>query len=401
MSIRRWLSLLILGGMVLSFIVYGFLPKPVPVDEVEVGRGPLRVTIEEEGETRVRDRFVISAPVVGYLRRIELDVGDFLEEGQIVAMLEPLRSDVLDPRSRAEAEAAVSAAAAAVRAAEERARAAAADAEYAGKSLERLRNLFQTGVISRDRLDQATSDARRTEAGRLSADASVKGARSDLERARSRLRYSAADGRLETHGVVEVRTPSRGSVLKVHRRSEGVVGAGERLLDIGNIEDIEVQVEVLSEDGVRINPGAPVLFQRWGGEETLHGEVRIVEPAGFTKISSLGVEEQRVLVIADIQQTDGTARRLGDGYRVEASFVVWEGENVLQVPASALFRKGEDWTVFVVEGDKARLRRVRVGHRTGLAAEIVSGLKEGEKVIAHPEESLEEGTPVRSTGPQG
>jgi HlyD family secretion protein len=390
------LSLLILGGVVLSFIVYGFLPKPVAVEDVEVGRGPLRVTIEEEGETRVKDRFVVSAPVVGFLRRIEFEVGDPVKASQVVARLEPLRSDVLDPRSRAEAEAAVSAAAAAVGAAEEQARAAAADAEYAGRNLKRLKNLFEAGVISRDRMDQATSDARRTEAGRLSAEASVKGARSDLERVRSRLRYSPAEGNPEPHGLVDIRTPSKGSVLKIHRESEGVVGAGEALLDIGDTDDIEVRVEVLSEDGVRIRPGSPVLFERWGGEGALPGEVRVVEPAGFTKISSLGVEEQRVLVIADIHQDHEAARRLGDGYRVEASFIVWEGENVLQVPASALFRKGSDWAVFVVEGDKARLRGIRVGHRTGLAAEIVSGLKEGEKVIAHPEETIEDGTPVRS-----
>lgn len=400
MNIRRWLILFILGALLLFSIVYGFLPKPVAVDEVEVTRGALRVTIEEEGETRVKDRFVVSAPVVGFLRRIELEVGDPVKDGQVVAQLEPLRSDVLDPRSRAEADAAVSAAMAAVRAADERVRAAAADAEYSRKNLERLKNLFGSGVIPRDRLDQATSDARRTEAGRLSAEASVKGARSDLERSRSRLRYSAAEGDSELRGLVEIRSPSGGRVLKIRRESEGVVSAGESLVDIGNTESIEVQVEVLSEDGVRIRPGTSVFFERWGGDTALRGEVRVVEPAGFTKVSSLGVEEQRVLVIADIDQSGEAARRLGDGYRVEASFIVWEGESVLQVPASALFRKGDDWAVFVVEGEKARLRKVQVNHRTGLAAEVASGLTERERVIAHPEESIEDGTPVRSR-PQG
>jgi HlyD family secretion protein len=399
-NIRRWLILLTLGAIVLLSIVYGFLPKPVTVDEVEVTRGPLRVTIEEEGETRVKDRFVVSAPVAGFLRRIELEVGDPVKDAQVVARLEPLRSDVLDPRSRAEAEAAVSAAMAAVRGAEERVRAAAADAEYLRRNLDRQNNLFEAGVIPKDRLDQAMSDARRTEAGRLAAEETVKGARSDLDRARSRLRYSAAEGESELRGLVEVRTPSRGSVLKIHRESEGVVSPGEALLDIGDTEGIEVKVEVLSEDGVRIKPGTPVVFDRWGGDSSLRGVVRTVEPAGFTKVSSLGVEEQRVLVIADIDRTGEAARRLGDGYRVEASFIVWEGSNVLQVPASALFRRGEDWAVFLVEGGKARLRKIQVGHRTGLSAEVVAGLREGERVIAHPEESIEDGTGVRSR-PQG
>ncbi len=396
MNIRRWLFLTLLGVLLLWAIVYGFLPGPVPVDEIRVARGPLRVTIEEEGETRVKERFVISAPVPGFLRRIELDVGDPVKEGQVVAWLEPLPSDVLDPRSRAEAEAAVSAAMAALRAAEERARAAAAEAEYVQRNLERLKNLFEAGVIPKDRLDQANADARRTRAERLSAEAAVRGSRSDLERARSRLRYSAADEDVQLPRTVEIRSPDQGVVLKIHRESQGVVSSGEALLDIGDTNRIEVQVEVLSEDGIRIKPGAPVIFDRWGGESALRGAVRVVEPAGFTKVSSLGVEEQRVLVIADIEQNGEAAARLGDGYRVEASFIVWEGEDVLQVPASALFRKGNDWAVFVVENGRASLRKVQVGRRTGLAAQIIAGLTEGESVIAHPEESIEDGTAVRS-----
>lgn len=395
MNIRRWLFLSALGILVLLAIVYGFLPKPVVVDVIQAGRGPLRVTIEEEGETRVKERFVVSAPVQGFLRRIDLNVGDQVKEGQVVAQLEPLRSEVLDARSRAEAEAAVSTAMAVLRAAEEQARAAAADADYARRSLERRRNLFVDGVVPKDRLDQAIADAQRTEASRLAAEATVRGARSDLEKTRSRLKYSAAENVGPSNRFVEIRSPVQGSILKIHHESERVVSSGEPLLDLGDTERIEVQVEVLSEDGVRIKPGSRVIFERWGGNSSLEGKVRVVEPAGFTKVSSLGVEEQRVLVVADILQGDEASKRLGDGYRVEASFILWEREDILQVAASALFRKGEDWAVFVVEGDRARLRKVQVGHRTGLAAEIVSGLKEGEKVIAHPEESIEEGTSVR------
>jgi HlyD family secretion protein len=236
---------------------------------------------------------------------------------------------------------------------------------------------------------------KRTRAERLSAEAAVREARSDLERARSRLRYSAADEDVQLPKTVEIRSPDQGVVLKIHRDSEGVVTSGEPLLDIGDTNRIEVQVEVLSEDGIRIELRASVIFDRWGGESALRGAVRVVEPTGFTKVSSLGVEEQRVLVIADIEQNGEAAARLGDGYRVEASFIVWEGEDVLQVPASALFRKGNDWAVFVVEDGRASLRKVQVGHRTGLAAQIIAGLKEGEAVITHPEEAIEDGTAVR------
>jgi len=191
--------------------------------------------------------------------------------------------------------------------------------------------------------------------------------------------------------------PVDAGVLKVHRESEGVVQASEPIVDIGDPRKLEVTVEVLSADAVRIKPGMPVTFERWGGNSTLSGTVRIVEPTGFTKISSLGVEEQRVLVIVDFDASDHKAEQsLGDGYRLEASFTIWEGKEVLQVPASALFRKQDGWAVFVVENGMALTREVKVGHRTGLAAEILSGLSVGEEVISHPSNSIEHGIRIRS-----
>jgi HlyD family secretion protein len=186
-----------------------------------------------------------------------------------------------------------------------------------------------------------------------------------------------------------------GRVLKVHRESEGVVNAGEPLLDVGNPGSIEVKVEVLSADAVKIRKGTPVLFERWGGDTPLEGTVQVVEPSGFTKVSSLGVEEQRVLVIIDITSPPGTWQRLGDGYRLEASFIIWEGKEVLQTPASALFRVGDGWAVFTVVNRRARLRAVEVGHRNGLTAEILSGLTEGEMVITNPDDSIRDGMRVR------
>ena len=395
MSRNRWIVVSGIAALVIFAIVYGFLPKPVTVDIAKTMRGPMMVTVEEEGKTRVKDRYVISAPVAGYLRRIELDVGDPVKKGEVLAELESQRSAVLDPRSRAAAEAAVSAAEATLKAAEEAVRARAADAEYAKTNAVRAAKLYNSGYISKDSLDQSEAQAKRTDADLHAARSAARSARYELDKARTALGYSAAEQALNHGKVVFVRAPAAGHVLKVYHESEGTVNSGDPLIDIGNPAALEVKVEVLSEDAVKIKPGMTVLFERWGGDAALPGRVRVVEPAGFTKISSLGVEEQRTLVIADITAPPESWQRLGDGYRVEARFVIWEGKDVLQVPASSLFRKGDGWEVFAVSNGKARLRRVQVGHRTGLAAEIVSGLSEGDKVIAHPDDSINDGTRVR------
>jgi HlyD family secretion protein len=395
MKLRRWIIVIIITAGVVLAIVYGFMPKPVSVDIVKVSRGPLRVTVEEEGKTRVKERFTLSAPVAGFMRRIKLDVGDFVQKGETLVELEPLKSNLLDPRSRATAEAAVSSAKAALKVEEERVRAAEADADYARKTLERIKKLCEGGYVAKDVLEQAETGAKRAEANLLSAEAAVKVARFELDRALTALRHSAAEDSRIRGKIVTIQAPVNGSVLKIYRESEGVVQSGEPLIDIGDPKNLEVKVEVLSADAVRIKPGTPVLFERWGGNSTLSGIVRVVEPAGFTKISSLGVEEQRVLVIVDITSPDQNEQSLGDGYRLEASFIIWEGKNVLQVPASALFRKQDGWAVFVVKNNKALKREVKVGQRTGLAAEILSGLVEGEEIVSHPDNSIEEQTRVR------
>jgi len=393
--IRRRILVIAVSVVVVLAVVYGFMPKPVQVDAVSAKKGPMRVTVDEEGKTRVRDRFVISAPVAGYLRRVELEVGDSVAKGQIVAELEPLRSTVLDPRSRAEALATLSAAQAALNAAKENARSADAAAEYAQKNRERQKALYDRGYVAKDSLDQADADAKRTEANRLAAAAAVMAARADVERAQSILGHSAAEGAADRSRVVAVRAPVEGRVLKVHHESEGVVNAGEPVIDLGDPRNLEVKAEVLSADAVSIRPGSTVFFERWGGDASLTGTVTTVEPEAFTKVSSLGVEEQRVLVIADITSLPEEWKRLGDGYRVEASFVIWEGKDVLQVPASSLFRKGEGWAVFVVESSRARTRSVKVGHRNGLIAEITGGLSEQDMVITQPDDTVRDGVRIR------
>lgn len=195
--------------------------------------------------------------------------------------------------------------------------------------------------------------------------------------------------------AVIIRSPVSGKVLKLHRESEGVVNAADPLIDIGDPRSMEIKAEILSADAVKIKKGTTVIFERWGGEKALSGRVRVVEPAGFTKVSSLGVEEQRVLVIADFTSPVDLWEGLGDAYRLDASFIIWEGQNVLQVPASALFRKGETWALFTIEKKRVRLRQVEIGHRNGLIAEIVSGLKEGEMVVSHPDDEVKEGARVK------
>ena len=391
--LRRRIFIISIVLIVVVLLVYGFFPKTRDVDLVPVVRGPLQVTIEEEGRTRLKDRFTISAPTAGYMRRINVKVGDAVKKGQIVAVLEPLHSQALDPRSRATAETAAVSAEAALKASMEREWVAVADADYLEQRKERLKALYDKGSISKDQFDQITTEARKARALQLSAAAEVNLARSELERAKVALgNFSSVR---DSGNAVKVIAPVNGSVFRVYRESEGAVNIGEPLMDLGDSRDLEVRVEVLSSDAVKIKKGTHVLFKRWGNDEPLTGRVRLIEPAGFTKISSLGVEEQRVLVLADITSSPEQWSVLGDGFRMEAHFIIWEGENVLQIPASALFRSGNDWAVFVAEDGKARQRVVEIGQRNGLAAQIISGLKENEKVIAYPDDTISEGTKIR------
>jgi HlyD family secretion protein len=394
-ALRRKLFVIIIIAVVVLATAYGFFPKAVDVDLADVTRGPLHVTIEEEGRTRLKDRFVITAPTAGYLERVTIKVGDSVKKGQDVIVLEPLRSPVLDPRSRAEATATITAAQAALNAAIAKEAAAAADADYMEKRLERLKNLYAKGSIAKDQFDQIEAETKKARAIQRSAKAAVEVSRSDRERAKALLHNFTSDKQTASHNKVYVSSPVSGNIIRIYKESEGAVNVGEPLMEIGNSQSLEIRVEVLSSDAVKIKKGTTVFFKRWGGEGTLEGVVQVVEPSGFTKISSLGVEEQRVLVIADITSPVEMWRALGDGYRLETHFVIWEGKDVLQVPTNSLFRVGkEDWAVFVAEKGKASQRIVKIGQRNGLAAEIISGVREKEKVIAHPDDSVSNGARI-------
>jgi HlyD family secretion protein len=386
---RAVLGLVLVAGA--AALIWGLRPQPIAVDLGTASRGALRVTLEQEGRTRVLDRYVVASPVTGYARRIPLEVGQAVARGATVAELEPLRADTLDPRRQAEAAARIAAAGSALSGAEQRASAAASASELAQAELLRVRALRLQGHVSPAAEDRAASDAQRSGAEQRSAQFAVAAARHELEAARTLLQYA---GKPSGAGLVTVRAPVAGKVLKIAHKSEGSVASGQPLVEIGDPGALEVEVDLLSADAVRIPPGTRVVFERWGGEGTLEGVVRVVEPAGFTKVSALGVEEQRVWVIVAFTSPASQWQRLGDGYRVEASFILWEGKDILQVPASALFRDGEGWAVFAVEQGRAVKRSVQVGQRTGLHAQITSGLQAGDKVISHPDDRVRDGVRV-------
>jgi HlyD family secretion protein len=267
--------------------------------------------------------------------------------------------------------------------------------EFAATELERLRPLADKGLISRESFNKAKTEADTSAAARRSADFNVEVAGYDLQAARTTLQYSAATATGAPAEKVPVRAPIDGLILKLHHECEGPVRTGDPLLEVGDPAALEVEVDLLSADAVKIKPGMQVLFDRWGGEQPLQGRVRRIEPVGFTKISALGVEEQRVLVISDFTSPYEQWQRLGDGYRVEARFVLWQEPNVLQVPASSPFRYGQGWAVFVIDGKHAVRRTIEVGQRNGLFAQVLSGVEAGELVINHPSDAVEDGRSVK------
>jgi len=395
MRLRAKIGMLATAVAVAAGLVYGFMPRAVPVDVAEVTRGPLTVTVEEEGKTRVMERYLVSAPVAGYLRRISLQAGDAVAAGQVLAVIDPARSVALDPRSRAQAQAAVSAARAALAAAEANASAAKAAAQLAEQERARTEALRQSNFVSAQALDSARTAETRARAAEQAAQQAVRVARFDLETARATVASLAALQGGGAADALQVRAPVAAQVLKLLHESEGAVAAGQPLIEIGDPESLEVEVEVLSTHAVKIAPGSRVILDRWGGEQAVEGRVRVVEPSGYTKISALGVEEQRVRVIVDFASPHEAWDRLGDGYRVEARFVLWEGRDVLQLPTSALFRHGAGWAAFALDGRRARLVPVEIGQRAGLATQVVSGVKAGDRLVAHPDETIHDGIRVK------
>lgn len=389
MKLYRRIALAAFALLIAGAIVYAYLPRPVQVSVTRVSRGFMDVSVEEDGRTRVRERYVVTAPVPAYAPRLPWDVGDSVRAHETLAMLSPLPPGALDVRTRAQAEARVAQARAALRAAETNADAAQADADFAAREQARLRKLRASGVMSQAALDQAETEAHRAAAMLASARSAIDVARYDLSAAVAALRFTA--GAQAATEKVPLFSPVDGAVLSIEHQDEGAVAAGQPLLTVGNPHSLEVSVDVLSSDAVRLHPGGRVVFTQWGGEAPLKGRVRNVEPVAFTKVSSLGVEEQRVLVIVDFASPEKDWLALGDGYRLEARFIIWESKDALRVPVSALFRSGADWAVLLVKDGRIMRQPVRLGERGELYGQVLGGLSAGEVVVTYPDDSLKEG----------
>lgn len=390
--ILNTIALITLGTVAAVMLMLWLGPSPARVDVAKATRGSMRVTVDGEGKARVRDRYVVAAPVAGRIRRIALRRGDEVERGQVVAQIETLPLTPLDPRQRAEAIGRVDAAQDAKREVDRMIERSKAIYDQARRDCERCEVLARSGDISRQELEQAQTEVatsfREYEAARSRAESAAH----EVEVASAAL-LAADQSPSSVTSVVKVQAPVRGKVLRVVEESERVIAAGAPLVELSNPSMLEVVIELLSTDAVKVQPGALVLIDGWGGQDVLEARVRLMEPSAFTKVSALGIEEQRVNVVADLT---APSTALGDGYRVEGRIIVWQSDNVLQVPVSALFRRGESWSLFVVENGEARLRDVEVGQRTAFGAEIKSGLDEGATVIVHPANTITDGARVET-----
>lgn len=395
---RRWP---LRAGIALCALVFvaGFWPRAIPVEIAAARTGGLQVTIDEEGQTRVRNRYVVSSPVGGQLRRIELKPGTRVRAGEtVLAELETAGTDLLDASALAQAEARVGAAESKRSAEDARREAAAAARKLAEAELARQTSLAEKKLLAAQELETAEMRAITAAQEERAAAFAAQVAAFELDQARAALRRGLpdADGVGAKSPRVVVRSPVDGVVLRVFQESSRLVAGGTELIEVGDPTDLEVRVEVLSRDGVAAKPGATVLLERWGGDGVLAARVRLVEPSAFTKVSALGVEEQRVNLIADFVDTVERRAGLGDAYRVEARIVVWEAEQVLQVPSGALFQRDGVWNAFVVDGGKARLRAVEVGRSNGISTQVLGSLAEGERVIVYPGDRVKDGTRVKA-----
>lgn len=393
---RPWLRRLVwiaLGLMALALVVIAVQPKPVEVELARATRGVFSVTVDEDGVTRVTDRFIISAPLAGQLERIELDPGAEVKQGDVLARLTPAKAPLLDERTRREAEARVLAASAGLRQAEAQKERAQAALELSTREATTGRALASRGVVNQQELDRLVLDERSRTAELASAEFATKVARHELSMAQAAL--GRIGGKGDSLEQLVVTSPVSGRVLKVIRESEGVVQAGTELLEVGDPSALEIAVDVLTSDAVHIRPGAHVSVEEWGGDNLI-GVVRQIEPSAFTRLSALGVEEQRVNVVIDLKSPYEEWRLLGDGYRTEARIEIYRNESALTIPWNALFRRSEAFHVFVQEQGRAALRKVEVGRRNERVAEILSGLDEGEEIILHPSDRVQPGVLVAS-----
>jgi len=388
---RRALPWLV-GLLILALIGWGLVPKPVIVETGTATVGPLTVRVSEEGKTRVRNRYIVAAPAAGRMRRVLLKPGDVVKAGEtLLTTIEPVAAPLLDPRARAQAEAVVSMHEASRKQAEEALAVRVSALKMAAADRDRMRAITRAGTLSDSDRDRTEADASMRAAEVRAAEFSLQVIDYELAQARAALQRPepAAAGDL-----IEVKSPVSGHVLKVMQESETVVTPGVPILEIGDPADLEIEAEILSRDAVAIQPGDSVEIEQWGGETALKGRIRLVEPAAFTKISALGVEEQRVIVLSDLVDPPEAATTLGDRFRVEVRIAIWHADEVLTVPAGALFREGNQWKTYISHEGKAKLTSLVAGHSDGRSTEVLSGLTAGDVVLLHPPDTVKDGTAI-------
>lgn len=371
---------------------WAFRPRPVPADFATVERGPLEVTVEDEGRTRVRDRYVVSAPLPGRMERIELEPGDAVTARKtVIAQFRPADPALLDVRTRTELEARARAAEATLGSARADRDRVEAELAFARSELKRARALVEERVIAPRELESTERAVQALDRARQSAEFAVRAAEYQVEQARASLLQSRGGS---GGALIPLYSPVDGVVLRRLQESESVVPTGQPLVEIGSLDDLEIVADLLSSAAVAVEEGDEVRIEQWGGERTLRGRVRRVEPSGFTKISPLGVEEQRVNVIVDFVDPRELWKSMGDGYRVEVRVIVWRGDDLLKVPTSSLIRQGGGWGVYRIADGRARLQTVRIGHRNGLEAEVLGGLDAGDRIVVYPSDAIGDGVRV-------
>jgi HlyD family secretion protein len=376
-------------------VVFAMFPKAIEVEFATATIGPLRVSVREDGKTRIREKYIVSAPVAGRLSRIELDAGDYCSEGTLLAVILPSDPEILDARERAEATARVQAAEAALQRAESYAEQAKIDLDLNTAKYKRAESLMPTKALSRDEFDILKAEYLASSQAIKTASFGAEIARFELEMARAAVDQFSDTANTNSVEPFNICSPISGRVLRVFEESSTVVSVGTPLLELGDPQNLEIEIDVLSTDAVRIKPGAELTVEHWGGQTPLEGNVRVIEPGAFTKISSLGVEEQRVNIIADFNEPSERLATLGDGYRVEARITVEELKDVLLIPNSALFRYQREWHVLSIVAGYATLQQVSVGLQNDSHTQILSGLKDGDQVIVYPSDDLKPGTYVR------
>jgi HlyD family secretion protein len=389
-KVITWSALL---GLVV-LIGSGLRPQPVEVELGVIGRGPLTVHVIEEGKTRIRNRYVISAPVAGQMRRVALKAGDEVKANEtVLTVIEPALSALLDPRSKAQAEARVQMSEAARMQSEQSLEMSKTSERFAKANLDRVNRADGKGTVSETDRDNAEREVEMKSREIRAAEFATKVAAYELEQAKAALIQMQSPN--HDGAVIEVRSPVSGRVLKVMQESSMTINAGAAIVEVGDPADLEIEAEILSRDAVTIKPGAQVSVEQWGGVEPLTARVRLVEPAAFTKVSALGVEEQRVIVLSDPINPPPAAKALGDRYRVEVRVAIWHSDDVLLIPAGALFREGSQWKTFVFNNGKAKQVTIEAGHSDGRLTEVLKGIEAGTLVLLHPPDTVKDGAIVK------